>query len=123
MVARTVLLACNDEDARLVFSAALRHAGYDVRVAADAESTVMMAVASPPSLVLTNFPTFVHGRTLTEVLRGDARTAFVPILNVTSHVMPWELERAAAAGVTATLTMPVELPDLLAAVASAIGAR
>lgn len=118
-----VLLACADEDSRMVFSAALRHAGYDVRVAPDAESTIAMAAASRPSLVITNFPTFVQGRTLTEVLRGDARTATVPILNVTSHVLPWELECAAAAGVTASLMMPVHIPDLLSKVQYVIAAR
>ena len=118
-----VLVACSDEDSRLVFSAALRYAGYDVRVAPDAESTVAMATASLPSLVITNFPIFVHGRTLTEVLRDDARTATVPILSVTSHAMPWELEQAANAGVTASLTMPVRIPELLATVATVIASR
>ena len=123
MEGRIVLLACSDEDSRMVFAAALRHAGYDVRVASDPETTIRLAVESLPALVLTNFPTVVRGRTLTEVLRADARTASIPILNVTSHVMPWELERAAAAGVTASLTMPVEIPELLAAVARVIAAR
>ncbi|HEX6058896.1 MAG TPA: hypothetical protein VFZ11_07730 [Gemmatimonadaceae bacterium] len=115
MAAPVVLVVSPDRDTLTVFGAALRHAGFEVRELDDPDRVLGAALAERPSLVITNFPTPAAKLTVTELLRGEARTAAVPILNVTSHVFPAELRRAESAGVTASLPMPVPLAALVAA--------
>ena len=108
-----VLLVSRDEDTLIVFGTVLRHAGFRVRELADPAVVCDRIVAERPSLVVTDFPTPAGDVTVTELIRGDCRMADIPILNVTSHVMPSELQRAHEAGVNASLLMPVPLTQLV----------
>lgn len=111
-----VLLVGFDEDSAYIFATALLRAGFSIRVLDEPGRVIEIAVAERARLVVTNFPTYASGRTtVTEMLRGERRTALLPILNVTSHVFAWELEAAAAAGVTMTLWLPTSPADLVAA--------
>ena len=109
----TVLLVSRDRDVRVIFGAALRHAGLEVRELAHPDQVVARVLAERPSLVITDYPTPAGEATVTELLRGDAGTAGVPILNATTHVLPEELDRASAAGVSASLPLPVSLEELV----------
>ena len=111
-----VLLVSRDEDALAVFGAMLRHVGFSVRELTDPATVVQAVERERPALVVTNFPIAAGDTTVTELLRSSERTAHVPILNVTSHVLPHELARAEAAGVTASLAMPARFADLVDAV-------
>ena len=108
-----VLIVSRDEDTLMLFGTALRHAGFAARELADPSQALAVTLAEQPSLVITNFPTPATEVTVTDVLRGDARTAAVPILSVTSHVFPEDLALAAEAGVTRSLCMPITLRDLV----------
>ena len=111
-----ILLVSVDEDALAIFGTALRHFGFGVRELNDPAAVLEVAEREPPALVVTNFPLSAGSATVTDVLRGDERTANVPILNVTSHVLPHELTRAQTAGVTASVPMPIDLRELVAEV-------
>jgi CheY-like chemotaxis protein len=70
-----------------------------------------------PDLVITMHPTLLRsGRCVTQVVRADATLAGTPVLSLASWVRASELARAAEAGVTESLSMPVALPVLLEAV-------
>lgn len=86
----------------------LRHDGWRV-LEVDAPADVMHTVLSrSPRLVVTSYPAEVEGgQTVTALLRADERTAGLPILSVTSRAFPGDIARAAAAGVSASLVMPV----------------
>lgn len=116
-----ILLVTRDEDALTVFGTVLRHAGFAVRELNDPGDVLRVVEHALPALVITNYPTAVGEVTVTELLRNNERTAHVPILNVTSHVLPYELARAEAAGVTVSVPMPVELAHLVAEVQRLLG--
>ena len=114
--ASLVLLVSVDEDALAIFGAVLRHSGFGVRELRDPAAVLDVVEREPPALVVTNFPLSAGDATVTSLLRGNERMANVPILNVTSHVMPHELAGAQSAGVTASVPMPVDLRELVAEV-------
>lgn len=119
-----VLVACGDVDTRQILGAVLRHAGWRVHEEADPAHAVAAALERRPSLVLTSYPTPAGGgRTVTEALRADGRTAHLPILSVTSRAFPEELARATAAGVTGSLVMPVPPARVADEVRRLLGAR
>ena len=118
-----VLLVSRDEDSLIVFGTMLRHAGFGVRELKDPAAVLRAVEHELPALVITNFPTAAGDLTVTELLRGHDPTANVPILNVTSHVLPHELARAEAAGVTASVPMPIEFAQLVAEVQRLVGAN
>ena len=108
-----VLVVSPDADIGEVFAIGLTHFGFQVRVSGDPDAAVTVAIEAAPAVVITNFPMpLADGRTLTEVLRSDPRTSALPILNVTSHVTDHKLAAARAAGVDASLRMPVTLSRL-----------
>lgn len=118
-----VLVACADEDARQIVGTVLRHEGWRVLEIADPAQAVATAWARHPLLVVTSFPAaLADGRTVTMALRADRRTADLPILNVTGRALPDELAQAAAAGVTASLVMPVPPLRVVAEVHRLLGA-
>ena len=123
MRAALIVLVTRDEDALAVFGAVLRHAGFAVRELNDPAAALDVVEHELPALVITNFPTIAGEATVTELLRGNPRTADVPILNVTSHVLPHELARAEAAGVTVSVPMPIALAQLVAEVQRLLGAQ
>lgn len=117
-----VLIVSQDEDILTVFGTVLRHAGFATREVPEPSEALAQALTSQPALVITNYPTAHAGETVTEALRGDPRTAEIPILSVTSRVLPEDLERAGEAGVTMSLCMPVPLETLVMEVRRMISA-
>jgi CheY-like chemotaxis protein len=101
-----VLIVSRDYDTRTIFATALRTAGFAVRELADPDHVV--AAVRGCAIVITDFPTETgSGRTVTSLLRSDPTTRGVRILNATTHVWGDELTEASAAGVDATLVLPV----------------
>jgi CheY-like chemotaxis protein len=111
-----VLIVSQDEDTLIVYGTLLRHAGFATHEVPEPAEVLALALEKRPALVITNYPTSAAGATVTAVLRGDSRTAQIPILSVTSRVLEEDLQRASDAGVTASLRMPVPLGDLVAEV-------
>jgi CheY-like chemotaxis protein len=112
-----IMIVSRDEDARIIFGAALHHAGFTVRVCDDPDRALPTALDQRPALVITSYPTVgAAGITVTELLRTDPRTAEIPIMSVTSHVLQQELRQAQEAGVDVSLPMPIPLSDLVTAV-------
>ncbi|HET9982604.1 MAG TPA: response regulator [Longimicrobiales bacterium] len=110
----TVLLVEPHPEARDIFATVLRHAGYDVLEARNGEEAMRLALERQPHLVVCGFPVLLPtGGQLGEALRRHAATSTVPILAVTSHVFPEDLERARRSGVDEVLPKPVALARLL----------
>jgi CheY-like chemotaxis protein len=117
MDGRVVVVACADQDAREICRACLAHAGYAVHVAGRADEALALARSARPHLIVTSSPTHPsRGHALTRLVRADPALADVPVLNLASWVRPEELAAAAAAGVSVSLTMPVDLVTLVATV-------
>lgn len=109
-----ILIADADADTRSLYENLLSPTGCEVVAAVDGRDALVKALASRPTLVITEtrLP-ILDGYDLCAVLRRDAVTQSVPILVVTSETRIAMLERAHAAGVDAVLNKPVSPETLL----------
>ncbi|MGQ0813771.1 MAG: response regulator [Gemmatimonadota bacterium] len=117
MEARTILIADDDIDTRIIVRAVLESRGMVVLAAATADDAVALAEQNSLDLIIVNYPmTSEDGRTVVERLRLTHQPQDCPILNITSRVVPMLLEEAAAQGVTLSLPKPIEVDSLVSAV-------
>lgn len=85
MSAPTILLIDADRDSLAIFSLILRHHGFSVLEADDAESGYRLAREHQPELiVLEPFVSLLRGMRLTQLLRADPVTAGLQLLVVTA---------------------------------------
>ena len=64
----------------------------------------------------------MSGREAQRVLRGDPRTAHIPIIALTASATVGDVDSGVAAGFFRYLTKPIDVGQLLAAVDDALGA-
>jgi CheY-like chemotaxis protein len=108
-----VLLVEDDVDSRAIYGTVLRHSGFLVVEADDGESAVESVRRHRPDLVVMDagLPG-MDGWDATAALKGDPETASVPILVLTVHSQPADLERAEAAGCDAYVIKPMDPASL-----------
>jgi DNA-binding response OmpR family regulator len=81
MASATILLIDTDADSLTIYSTLLRHHGYDVLHAADAETGLRLAVELRPDLVVSElFLPPLHRGEVVRRLRKDHRTAGTPVI-------------------------------------------
>jgi len=105
----TVLLVEDDVDSRAIYGTVLRHSGFLVVEADDGETAVKSVRLHRPDLVVMDagLPG-MDGWDATAALKGDPDTASVPILLLTVHSQPADLQRAEAAGCDAYVVKPMD---------------
>jgi CheY-like chemotaxis protein len=110
---RLVLAAAHD-DTRSLYHEGLSAAGFLVTVAADGREALAQALATAPSVLVTEarLP-FIDGATLCTILRQETRTASIPLLVLTAETREEELHRLRNAGASAVLVKPVSLHAIL----------
>jgi CheY-like chemotaxis protein len=112
MAPRTILVADEDTDTRIILRALLERHGYRIVDAATAQDA-MAAADQELSLVIMNHPIMVDAATtLARWLRAHAPTREVPIINLTSRTVPHFAEDAARQGVNITLAKPLDVNRL-----------
>lgn len=88
-----ILIADEDADSRLIFGQYLRHKGFDVLEAADAESALELARDRLPQAIICDLlPPTSEGVAFLEALRDDPSTQAIPIVLVTAWLLTprWE---------------------------------
>ena len=110
----TVLYVEDNEDNAYMLSHRLKRRGFDVLLAEDGEIGITMARDLKPDIILMdlNLPV-VDGWSATQLLRSDTATKAIPIIAVSSHVLPEEREKALQAGCTDYETKPIDFERLL----------
>ena len=113
----SILIVEDDENTREGYVEILSAEGFEVQAVANALDALTLAVASPPSAIITDIslPGF-SGFDLAETLRKERHTRHVPILGLTGH---WSVDvstKAAVAGMAAVLLKPCVPAHLLAEV-------
>jgi len=110
----TVLYIEDNEDNAYMLSHRLKKRGFHVLLAEDGEIGVKMATDLRPDIILMdlNLPV-VDGWSATKLLRSDKTTQSIPIIAVSSHVLPEEREKALQAGCTDYETKPIDFERLL----------
>jgi diguanylate cyclase (GGDEF)-like protein len=104
---RTILVVDDDADARLIMRAALRKAGFDVRMAASGEDALKQFRAEPSDLVMldVDMPD-LSGHEVCSILRAEAGPQ-VPIVMVTGMDDVASVETAYSCGATDFIAKPV----------------
>jgi two-component system, cell cycle response regulator DivK len=115
MSQKTILYVEDNEYNRKVVRQLLVRTSYRLSEAMDGEEGVATALATPPDLILMDIQLpKMSGLDATRQLRGDPRTAAVPIIVVTSFALSGDEQKAKAAGATAYLAKPYSPRELLA---------
>ena len=122
MAARNVLIADEDFDTRVILRTVLERHQFTVVEANSSEDAFAAAIRGAFDLVILNHPMADRtGRSLTRVLRGVENTQYVPILNLTSRVVPQFLKQATDDGVTLSLPKPIDVENIINVVNDLIG--
>lgn len=119
--ARDTILLVDDEEisAEVVKSMLEEQGGYQVVVAGNGEEGLQMAIALRPSLILSDIiMPQMDGFELVRALRGQLRTALIPVILMTSRT-DGELS-AFEAGADDYLRKPIEVDRLLARVGAVL---
>jgi two-component system cell cycle response regulator DivK len=115
MTGKTILYVEDNEFNRKIVRQLLAKTTYRLREANDGEAGVAAALDAPPDLILMDIQLpKMSGLDATRQLRGDPRTAKVPIIVVTSFALSGDDQKATAAGATAYLAKPYSPRELLA---------
>ena len=114
-----ILIVEDNEMNRDMLSRRLERRGFTVVMAVDGAEGVAMSKTELPDLVLMDMSLpIMNGWEATRAIRADAATAAIPVIALTAHSMPGDREKAMEAGCDDYDTKPVDLPRLLAKMAS-----
>lgn len=119
---KRILYVEDNEDNIFMLTRRLEKLGYALEVARDGREALEKALGDPPDLILMDLGLpIIDGWTATRRLKEDPRTAGTPIIALTAHAMPGELQRARDAGCDDIDTKPVSLKRLRAKIEALIG--
>jgi two-component system cell cycle response regulator DivK len=115
MPSRLLLVADDEEDNRVIFSAILTHHGYNVSLATDGQEALEQARRHAPDLIVMDLQMPVmDGWEATRLLKSDPRTAAIPVVAATAlDVATAQLREA---GYCAYVRKPIAPRDLVRAV-------
>jgi two-component system cell cycle response regulator DivK len=117
-VSGSPILVVEDNDKNMkLFRDVLRATGYDTLEATTGEDAVELARTSAVALVLMDVQLpGIDGVEALAQLRGDERTASIPVLALTAQAMFGDEQRFLDAGFDGYLSKPVDIAALIAAV-------
>jgi len=109
MPGKTIVMVEDNPDNRRIYTVLLRHFGYEVVEAADAETGLKLVYERHPDLVLMDISLpRMDGFEATERLKQDPRTAAIPVVALTAHAFDEDRQRAREIGFDGYLVKPVE---------------
>ena len=91
--------------------------GYDTFLAMNGRDGVNAATKQLPDLIIMDLSMpEMDGWTAMRLIKGDKRTASIPMVALTAHVLPADRQRAMDAGCDEYITKPMDLLDLVESV-------
>jgi CheY-like chemotaxis protein len=103
-----ILIVEDNEANRLLAGAVLEREGYRVEMAGNAEEALQKLANGSPDLILMDVQMpGMDGLTLTRRLKGDARTAAIPVVALTALAMMGDRERTLEAGCSGYISKPI----------------
>ncbi|HSU29822.1 MAG TPA: response regulator [Bryobacteraceae bacterium] len=115
-----ILLVEDNEMNRDMLSRRLARRGHQVLIAVDGEQGSDIARTEMPDVILMdlNLPK-MSGWELTRQLKGDSRTAHIPIIALTAHALNSDRELARSVGCDDFETKPIDFARLLSKIDAA----
>lgn len=114
MALRTILVADEDVDTRIILRTVLERRDCAVVDTGTGDEALAAAGRGAFDLVILNYPMMCEdGSTLVQSLRSLDSTRGVPIINLTSRVVPQYLDDASRQGVTVTVAKPIDVENIL----------
>lgn len=112
---RTILIADDNQQIRMLVKAALKSLGHELIEAVDGEKAIETAVERIPDLVLLDvtMPN-LDGWEVLHFLRHRPTTAHIPVMMLTTAAQKVDLERGTELGCNDYLTKPFTPSDLRA---------
>jgi CheY-like chemotaxis protein len=103
-----ILIVEDNEANRLLAGAVLEREGFRVEMAGNAEEALQKLATASPALILMDVQMpGMDGLTLTRRLKGDARTADIPVVALTALAMMGDRERTLEAGCSGYISKPI----------------
>ncbi len=103
-----ILIVEDNEANRLLAGAVLEREGYRVDMAGNAEEALQKLANGAPDLILMDVQMpGMDGLTLTRRLKGNARTADIPVVALTALAMMGDRERTLEAGCSGYISKPI----------------
>ncbi len=119
MAGELVLVVEDNEKNMKLLRDVLQATGHRVLEATDGEAALALAREHSPALVLMDIQLpDMDGVEALARLRADPVTAAIPVVAVTAQAMKGDREQFVAAGFDAYLSKPIDLDELLDAVAA-----
>lgn len=113
MTVQVLLVEDNPDNTKLI-SWVLEDLGYEITHAESGEVALEMVEARGFDLVLMDVGLpGINGETATMRIREKESFAKVPIVAVTAHALPSEIERIMSAGFTSLVTKPIDEDALI----------
>ncbi len=120
---RVLYIEDNPTNAIFVEAALAAHGGYLLTLAADGESGLALALASPPDLALVDIGLpGIDGNEVCRRLRANPDTRRLPLVAFSANAMPDDIARSMAAGFDRYLAKPAPLETLYECLDELIGA-
>jgi two-component system, cell cycle response regulator DivK len=118
---RVLVVEDNEKNMKL-FRDVLQASGYETLEATTGEEAITLACTSGPALVLMDVQLpGMDGIEALARLRGDERTAAIPVLALTAQAMRGDRERFLEAGFDGYISKPVDVIELVNAVREKCG--
>jgi CheY-like chemotaxis protein len=118
-----ILVAEDHQDSRDLLRQLLESFGAKVLVASDGEDALRILAAVLPDVILSDIRMpRMDGLQLAHRVKGDRRWARVPIIAVTAHIGPANLQALRQAGFAGHIQKPVDLDALTTTIARALRA-
>jgi CheY-like chemotaxis protein len=110
----TILLVEDNELNREMLSRRLERRGYKVLIALDGDTSISMAQANAPDLILMDMSLpVVDGWEATRRMKADRTLQHIPVIALTAHAMANDRDKALEAGCDDYDTKPIDLSRLL----------
>ena len=117
-----VLVADDDPDILSLVTLRLERSGYEVVAAGDGEEAVARALARTPDLALLDvMMPKLDGYQVTERLRSEEATRFLPVILLTARIQEADIARGIEAGADDYVEKPFSTQELSARVQAALG--
>ncbi len=121
---RRILIAEDDDDARIALKLMLKLSKFDVVEATDGRQAVDSVFSNKPDLVLMDLSLpVIDGLQATQEIRTQPGFQNLPIIFVTGYDQQETIDRIRASGGTDCINKPIEFDDLKKMIETYLGSR